>query len=119
MSDFYSDMQAIVSGILDEFTQGTIWYVTKTRVAGATPDAPGASGESATPIKAVSRPVSTKFVDGTHIIQTDEEIVMKADGVVPTMDGWITVDGVRLKIVKIIRTPPAGTAIVYVLVVRR
>lgn len=119
MSDFYSDMRAIASDVLGEFKQGVIVYVALERPEGSTPDDPGTAVPVPTTINATARPVSTKYIDGTHIIGTETEVTMPNDGTTPTMDGFVDIDGVRHKIVRIMQRPAAGVPVVFTLIVKR
>lgn len=119
MSDFYTDMQKIASDVLGEFKQGVVQYVELVAVAGATPDDPGEPTETLTTVNAAVRPVSTKYVDGSHIVQSDKQITMPGDGVEPKITGNMRIDGVDHKIVEIMRRPAAGTPVSYTVIARR
>lgn len=119
MTNFYDDMRAVASEVFAEFKQGTVAYVGLTSVAGATPDAPGAPVETATTINATVRPVSTKYVDGSHIVQSDRQVSMPNDGTTPQMSGFMRIDGVDHKIIEIMPRPAAGTPVTYTVIVRR
>ena len=120
MPDFYTDMQSVASDIFAEFAQGTVQYVTQTPVSGATPDDPGQPTETTTTINATTSPVQTRYVDGTHVVTSDVQVMFPGDApVTPTMEGWVTIDGVRHHIVSIMRVPPAGTVLSWTLIVRR
>lgn len=119
MANFYEEMQSVASGVLAEFKQGTIIYVGLTAQPGATPDDPGVPTEVQTTVNAVARAVSTKYVDGTHIVQSDRQVTMPGDGPVPDMNGYMLIDGVRYKIVEIMPIPAAGTPVTFIVIVRR
>lgn len=115
----YDDMQVVASNIFAEFKQGAITYVELQPVAGGTPDEPAANVEVTTALDATARPVSTKYVDGSHIYRSDVQVSVPAAAVTPSMSGYLTIDAVRYKIIEIMCVPAAGTAIVYTLIVRR
>lgn len=115
----YDDMQGVASDIFAEFKQGTIAYVQLQTVAGGTPDEPAVNVEVTTTLNATARPVSTKYVDGSHIFRSDVQVSIPADAITPLMAGYLTIDGARYKIIEIQRIPAAGTPIVYILIVRR
>lgn len=119
MSDFFSDMQSVASEVLTEFNTGTLEYIEMQAVAGSTPDDPGEPVPVATTVKGSARPVSTKYVDGSHIVQSDIQVTIQAGVVNPDMDGFMDIDGTRYKIVEIMRKPAAGTPVAYTLIVRR
>lgn len=115
----YDDMRVIATDVLNEFKQGTVRYVQIAPAAGGTPDDPGQPVETYHTVTAVVRPVSTKYVDGSHIVQSDRQMVMPNKGVTPTMAGFVDIDDDRFKIVEIMPRPSAGVPIVFVLIVRR
>ncbi len=119
MSDFYSDLQAVASDVMSEFKQGVVRYVELTPVEGATPDDPGEPERVATAVNATVRPVSTKYVDGSHIVQSDRQIAMPNDGVVPDSSGMFEIDDVEYKIIDIMPRPAAGTPVAFTVIVRR
>lgn len=119
MTDFYTDMQKIASDVLGEFKQGVVQYVELAAVAGATPDDPGEPTETVTTVNAAVRPVSTKYVDGSHIVQSDKQIVMPGDSVVPSITGNMRIDGADYKIIEIMPRPAAGTPVSFTVIVRR
>lgn len=119
MADFYSDMQAVASAVIGEFEQGLIQYVAMTN-GGLAPDNPGEPTEVMTTISGVARGVQFKFIDGTNIFASDGQITFPADtGIVPTLSGFIEVDGRRHKIVSASAIPPAGTPVAYRVIYRR
>lgn len=120
----YDDMRQVTSEVIGEFKQGSIAYVELQPQAGATPDNPGAPVPVSYPVNGVTRPVEFKYVDGTDIVQSDEEFTIAAldaerAGFTPAMEGYATIDGERAKIVGIKRIPAAGDPITFVVIVRR
>jgi hypothetical protein len=117
---FYDDMQIVASDVLSEFAQGSVSYIPIIPQPGATPDNPLPPVDG-TPValSAVVRPVSTKYVDGSHIVQSDRQVTFAAGVVTPDITGFVDIDGVRYKIVEIMPTPAAGTVVSYTLIVRR
>ena len=117
----YDEMQAVTRELFDDpiFKQGVIAYVQLQSVAGGTPDEPAANVEVTTVLSATAEPVSTKYVDGSHIFRSDVQVTAAAGTVTPSMSGYLTIDGVRYKIIEIMRIPAAGTPVVYVFIVRR
>lgn len=118
MTDIFSEMQGIASGILAEFNQGSLEYVSMTP-GGGPPDNPGAPTPTYTPINSVARGVSSKYVDSANIVATDLQLTMPADGIEPTLDGFIRSGSTRYKIVAVKRVPPFGTAVVYIVIFRK
>lgn len=117
----YDDMRTVATELFAEFKQGTIEYVPVVTVAGAAPDESDSSGPG-TPValNATARPVSTKYVDGTHIVQSDIQVAIPNDGrATPDITGFIQIDSVRYKIIEIMARPAAGTPITWTVIVRR
>lgn len=117
---FYDDMQIVASDVLAEFKQGSVSYIAITPQPGSTPDEP-LPPIPADPVSlnATVRPVSTKYVDGTHIVQSDKQVTFAAGVVTPDISGFIDIDGSRFKIVEVLPVPAAGTVVTYTLIVRR
>lgn len=116
----YDDMQTVASDVLAEFKQGTVSYIAMVPQAGSTPDDPLPPVEGVpVSLNAAVRPVSTKYVDGTHIVQSDKQVTFAGGVVDPDMSGFIDIDGVRFKIVEILPVPAAGTVVSYTVIVRR
>ena len=115
----YDEMQGVAKELFAEFQQGSIKYVELNAVSGGTPDDPGNPVRVEHPLTATARPVSTKYVDGSHIVQSDRQVSMPGGGVEPQMSGFLLIDGTQHKIIGIKRIPEAGTVISYILIVRR
>lgn len=118
----YSEMQAVFNELAadPDFEQGPLVYIEMVTATGGTPDDPGEPTPVSHPFKGFVRPVSTKYVDGTHIVATDKQLAVPGDlAVVPTMNGFISVDGVKHKIVQLDPIPASGTPVVYRAFVRR
>lgn len=116
----YDEMRDVASDLMAEFKQGTVQYVALTPQPGATPDAPLPPVQVPTTINATARPVSTKYVDGSHIVRSDKQVTIPNDGkAVPDMSGSVRIDGTTHKIVEIMPRPAAGEPVVWIVVVRR
>jgi len=116
---FYDEMQKIASDLLGEFQQGEVSYIGVTAGTGETPDDPAQPVEIATVVNATVRGVLWKYVQAGLATATDLQVTMPANTVVPSIEGFFTIDGARYKIVQIDRRPAAGVAAVYICVVRR
>lgn len=115
----YDEMQGVAVELFDEFQQGSIKYVELQAVEGSTPDDPGDLVRVEYALTATARPVSTKYIDGSHIVQSDKQVSLPGGGIEPQMSGFLLIDEVQHKIIGIKRIPEAGVAIVYILIVRR
>lgn len=116
----YTDAQKIASDLLAAFKQGVIEYVRMVPQPGTRPDAPLPPIPQPVAINATARPVSTKYVDGSHIVRSDKQVTIPNDGKArPEMSGSVRIDGVTHKIIEIMPRPAAGEPVVWVVVVRK
>jgi hypothetical protein len=111
-------MQKVASGLLGEFTQGSVIYVAMTSGNGPKDD-PGKPVETKYPFNATVRGVKFSYIDNTQIVSSDLQITIPADVITPQMTGYVLIDDVKHKIIKIIPKPAAGVPAVYVLIVRK
>lgn len=114
---FYSDMQSVASELLEEFKQGTVYYVapgSKTGDAWNTTEAAGTE----TLISCVVSGARPQYVDGTTIHASDLQTIFNADTVTPTMSGRVKIDGTYHQIIRIDPLPAAGTVCAYRVFVR-
>ncbi len=117
----YDDMRSVADELFEEFKQGVIQYVGIVSTPGASPDEPATVGDD-TPVtlNATARPVSTKYVNGSSIVETDIQFTVPNDGKAePKMTGYMTIDGVRYKIIAVRPRPAAGDPITWTVIVRR
>lgn len=115
----YDEMRGVANELFDEFKQGTVRYVALQQVPGSTPDDPQPAQRVTTEINATVRPVSTKYVDGSHIVQSDKQVSMPNAGIEPSMSGFVEIDGTDYKIVEIMPRPAAGVPVTWTVIVRR
>lgn len=118
---FYGEMNDIAAELLSEFDQsrGTgaaddgLFYVQVTPGTGPV-DAPGDPTETAFKLDAVARGVAFKYVDNSLIVQTDLQLTTPArPDVVPAVNGFIRMDGVQHKIVRVDNIPPCGETVAH------
>jgi hypothetical protein len=117
VTEFYDDMQGLASTILSEFSQGDIVYVAPSAASGD-PWNPSLVSGARTTVKGVGRGVQQKYVDGTHVVATDQQFTIQAGTVTPVSGATIEVDGSILQIIKVIKVPAAGTAVVWMVFAR-
>lgn len=115
---FYDDMQKVARDVLTQFQQGIVNYVQI--VSGNGPvDNPGPSARNSFNIPATATGVQFKYVQSGLAVASDLQVIAPIDPrFVPDMKGMIEVDGKLYKIVAIQPIPPAGTAIVNVIIFR-
>ncbi len=123
VTSIYNDLQKVAADLIGEFRQGdeeTFEYVGLSAGTGGTPDNPAPLNETVTPFNSVARGAQFKYVDGANIFASDMQLTMPANlDVIPSLDGFIQVDGRRYKIVGVNAVPPAGVPVVYRIFYRR
>lgn len=124
---FYDDMQNVASDVLKDFKQGTIKYIEVVPGSGDADD-PGAATENVFTLDGAARGVASKYVDNSLILATDLQVTASVKAVnssnvvvdlTPENNGFIEIDAIRHKIVKIMKKPEAGTTVAIVFVVRK
>jgi len=117
----YDEMRGVANEVFTEFKQGVVKYVPIVSNAGVSPDEPASSSDGPpVTLAATVQPVSTKYVDGSHIVQSDRQVTFPNDGVnVPKMSGYLLIDDVRYKIIEIMPRPAAGTPVTWTVIARR
>ena len=114
----YDDLQKVASGVFAEFKQGNLKY-RKVTVSGGTPYEPGSATNTDTLFNGTVSGVSAKFVDSGLALATDLQVNCGVlTGIVPTLNDFILVDNVPMKICQIIKKPAAGVTVAYSFIVR-
>ena len=114
-------MRGVASDVFADFPQGDIRYKWTEYGPSPSPDRPGtATPRTSERLNATARPVSTKYVNGTHVVQSDKQVSIPNDGkATPEMTGMLQIDGVQHKIIEIMPRPAAGEPITWTVIVRR
>jgi len=122
---FYDDMQSVASELLAEFNQGVIAYIRVTPGVGPAHD-PGPATETPVPVDATARGVKFKYVQNGLALATDLQVTAAAIPALITdfanetvVRGFVTIDGLRYKIVQAIPKPAAGVPAAFTLIVRK
>jgi hypothetical protein len=119
MSEFYLEMRDIASDLLSDFKQGLIRYIAVTPGAGPA-DNPGPPIETPYTLDATARGVSFKYVNNTSIVVTDGQVTMAyRPDVTPDIKGFIEGDGVRHKVVAVVRIPEFGDVVAWRIIFKR
>jgi len=116
---FYDEMQSIASGLLNEFKQGSISF--NRSVPGSGPAYnPGDPTVTNYPVDGVVSGVNRRYVDGTQIVESDQQVIFNADaGFTPSMTDELIIDGRKYNnIVSVKQIPAAGTPVVFVTIFR-
>jgi len=112
-------MQTLAANVIGEFLQGNITY-TRMVAGDGPPDNPGEPREATITIPSVVQGVQYRYIDGTNIVASDGQLTMPANlDVVPSIEGYITVDGRRHRIIQVTAIPPAGTPVAYAIIFKR
>lgn len=122
---FYDDMQTVASDLFAEFKQGVIVYIRLT--PGTSPaDDPGLPTETPFELDATSRGVKFKYVQNGLAVASDLQVNTAAHPALVTdfanetvVRGFVTIDGLRYKIIRAIPKPAAGVPAAFVLIVRK
>lgn len=69
-------------------------------------------------LSAVVTGVSKKYIDGSLVLASDEMVTCAVFDVEPNASGKVSIDSKNYEIVRIIRTPSAGTVLAWKIIVR-
>jgi len=118
MDDFYQEMQDVATNLIGEFKQGSITYI-DVKPSNGPADDPGKAQETRHLIEGTARGVSFKYIDKTSIVATDLQVTMSGKGVKPQITGFMEVDGVRHKIIRVVQKPAAGVPVAFTVIFRK
>lgn len=111
---FYDEMADVATEILAEFNQGTVVLTRVSTAAGPNEWTPGAETTTPYTLDAVVRRVEQKYVDGTLIVATDNQITFAVPPVVPRMADRLTIDGKDYVMKDLRPIPAAGIPVAYI-----
>lgn len=116
----YDEITPAVRDAMALAKQGTIALVSVTPGTGPVDD-PGEPVEISHNLDAVARGVSFKYVQGGLADASDLQVTFAASLEVPDpkLSDWVTIDGIRHKVVQVLPKPAGGTPLVFTLIVRR
>ena len=116
---FYSDMQKVASSVMSDFKQGTVKLV---KIAAGT----GPAYDPGTPIRvehdldATVSGISFQYQQEGFSTSTDLQVIAAVlDGITPTLNDFVKIDGIEHKIVRDLTVPSAGTKVVWKFIVRK
>ena len=109
MGDFYTEMQAVASEMLAEFKQGTVTYTPQ--IAGANEWDPKTDG-TPLPMDATVQGADAMYFSDL-ITQSDMQVTASVFDTTPVMDGYLTLDGTRKEIIKIMPIPAVGVVVAW------
>tara|TARA_R110000851_G_C12716602_1_gene527971 strand:- start:28 stop:375 length:348 start_codon:yes stop_codon:yes gene_type:complete len=109
VADFYTEMQAVASEMMAEFKQGVVTYTPQ--VDGANEWDPKVSG-TPLPMDATVRGAEAVYFSDL-ITQSDMQVTASVFDAVPAMNGYLTLDGTRKEIIKIMPIPAVGVVVAW------
>lgn len=115
----YDELKIVAKEVLTEFNQGVVKLINITPANGPADDPGNPTATPYTLAGAVVRGVGYRMLRNTNVVATDLEVTCNViDGVTPTENDFIEIDGKRHKIVVAPQIPGAGTRVVWKFVVR-
>lgn len=115
MASIYERSQATASKLLARFKQGEISYVEVSTVG----DAWNPTNVDTTySMDAVASGVAQNYVDNSAILATDLMVTCAVFDAEPNINGRLVIDGKTLQIIKVIKSPAAGTVIAWKIICR-
>lgn len=119
MSIYEELRDTVAKPLLKEFKQGSISLIQMTPGSGPI-DNPGPATQTTISLDAVAKGVSFKYVRDGFATSTDLIVTAAiVDGITPTKNDFIEIDGVRHKIIEDISPPAAGSRVVWKFIVRK
>lgn len=119
---FYDEMADIATELLGEFQQGSVQLVRSVSAPSdpSTPWQPGDPTLATYDLAAAVRGVSQRYVDGTTILSSDQQVTCAVPPVTPDMTtDTLLIDGIAVTVLKNMPIPASGTPVAYLFVVRR
>jgi hypothetical protein len=113
---FYDEMRGVADELLGEFAQGTC-TLKRVTTAAPNPETPWIPGEETVttyPLAAAVRRVSQKYVDGTLIVATDNQVTFAVPAIVPAMSDILVIDGAEHAMKDLRPIPGAGVVVAYI-----
>ncbi len=113
---FYDEMRDVATDLLGEFKQGAVSLkrITKADPDPSTPWIPGAETVMTYALDATVRRVAQKYVDGTLIVATDNQVTFAVPAVVPVLVDRLIIDGAEHVMKDLRPLPAAGTPAAYI-----
>lgn len=119
MDDFYTDAADMMQEMLVPTSegglgQGLVQLKRVTTTPGENSWDPPTETSVTYPLKAAVRRVSTKYVDGTLILATDNQVTFAVPTVTPLMTDTLVIDGKESAMKDLRPLPGAGTVAAYI-----
>lgn len=104
---FYEDMQKFASSVMKEFKQGSVKLIQYNETKGGTLDEPSELVEKVYNLDATVSGVSFKYLINSYAVASDLTVTAGViQGVTPTINDFIEIEGVRHKIIRDISAAP-------------
>lgn len=104
---FYEDMQKLASSVMKEFKQGSVKLIQYNETKGGTLDEPSELAEKVYNLDATVSGVSFKYLINSYAVASDLTVTAGViQGVTPTINDFIEIEGVRHKIIRDISAAP-------------
>lgn len=105
--DFYEDMQKLASSVMKEFKQGSVKLIQYKETKGGTLDEPSELAEKVYNLDATVSGVSFKYLINSYAVASDLTVTTGViQGVTPTINDFIEIEGIRHKIIRDISAAP-------------
>lgn len=116
----YDEISPVVREVFSLVKQGSVVLMSATPGNGPI-DEPGEPTEIPHELEATARGASFQYVRSGMADASDSQVTFAANPAIPAPKGndWLQIDGVRYKIVKIIKKPDAGEPLAYTIIARR
>ena len=104
---FYEDMQKLASSVMKEFKQDSVKLIQYKETKGGTLDEPSELAEKVYNLDATVSGVSFKYLINSYAVASDLTVTAGViQGVTPTINDFIEIEGVRHKIIRDISAAP-------------
>ena len=104
---FYEDMQKLASSVMKEFKQGSVKLIQYNETKGGTLDEPSELAEKVYNLDATVSGVSFKYLINSYAVASDLTVTAGViQGVTPTINDFIEIEGARHKIIRDISAAP-------------
>lgn len=117
---FYDEMQSVGSSILKQFNQGGLKLIQFEYNQTDNPDAPEETAEKVYDLEGVAKGITFQYQQMGYSVSTDLEVIASVvEGVMPSENDFVEVNGIRYKLIKDLSVPGAGTKVVWKFIVRK
>lgn len=120
---FYDDMQKLAGSIMKQFKQGSVKLIQYKETTGGTLDEPSDLAEKVYNLDATVNGVTFKYLINSYAVASDLTVTAGViEGVTPTINDFIEIQGVRHKIIRDISPAPnaaSGKPVIWRFICRK